>query len=386
MIRNREFTSESVSCGHPDKVADQISDRVLDTLLGEDPEARVACEVLVKTGMVLVAGEISTHAWADIETLVRDVLVQVGYTDPKVGFDAYSCAVLSSIGKQSPDISSCLTQNNTSFLGAGDQGLMFGYACQETDVLMPAAIHWSHQLMKAHAKLRTQPEFSWLKPDAKTQITCAYDAQGKPTHITRVVLSTQHAEEVTLEKVRETMLDHLIRTTLPSEWLRDDTVFHINPSGRFVIGGPQSDCGLTGRKIIVDSYGGYARHGGGAFSGKDPTKVDRSAAYFARYVAKNVVAAGLAEVCELQVAYAIGREEPMSVAVDTYGSGRVPDEVILKAILKHFDFRPAAMIERLNLKRPIYSPTATYGHFGRSEPSFTWEALDVAPTLKQAVA
>ncbi|MFM2480273.1 methionine adenosyltransferase [Celerinatantimonas sp. YJH-8] len=375
------FTSESVSEGHPDKIADQISDAVLDAILTQDPMARVACETFVKTGMVLVGGEITTSAWVDIEELVRHTVKEIGYVGSDMGFDADSCAVLNAIGKQSPDINQGVDRADPKEQGAGDQGLMFGYATDETDVLMPAPITYAHRLVQRQSQVRRDKTLPWLRPDAKSQITFAYE-DGKIAGIDAVVLSTQHSEAVSQEELREAVMETIIKPVLPEEWLNKNTKFFINPTGRFVIGGPMGDCGLTGRKIIVDTYGGMARHGGGAFSGKDPSKVDRSAAYAARYVAKNIVAAGLANRCEIQVSYAIGVAEPTSISVDTFGTGKIADEQLVQLVRQHFDLRPYGLIEMLDLKRPIYQPTAAYGHFGREE--FPWEKTDKAELLRDA--
>ncbi len=373
------FTSESVSEGHPDKIADQISDAVLDAILEQDPKARVACETFVKTGMVLVGGEITTSAWVDIEELTRSTIREIGYVHSDMGFDANSCAVLSAIGKQSPDINQGVDKKDPKDQGAGDQGLMFGYASNETDVLMPAPINYSHRLVQQQAKVRKDGTLPWLRPDAKSQLSFIYE-NGKPVGIDAVVLSTQHCDTISTEDLREAVMEHIIKPVLPSEWLRQNTKFFINPTGRFVIGGPMGDCGLTGRKIIVDSYGGMARHGGGAFSGKDPSKVDRSAAYAARYVAKNIVAAGLAERCEIQVSYAIGVAEPTSISVETFGTSKLSEDQLIKLIRAHFDLRPAGLIAMLDLERPIYKATAAYGHFGRNE--FPWEQTNKADALR----
>lgn len=378
------FTSESVSEGHPDKMADQISDAVLDAILADDPHARVAVETLVKTGMAVVAGEVRTSTYVDLEDLIRQVILDIGYNSSDVGFDGASCAVLNAIGKQSTDIAMGVDEGEKKDLGAGDQGLMFGYASNETDVLMPAPIYYSHRLVERQAKLRKEGVLPWLRPDAKSQISLRYD-QGKPVGIDAVVLSTQHDESISLDNLREAVLEEIIKPVLPAEWLHDNTLFHINPTGNFVIGGPVGDCGLTGRKIIVDTYGGMARHGGGAFSGKDPSKVDRSAAYAGRYVAKNIVAAGLAERCEIQVSYAIGVSEPTSIAVNTFGTGKLTDDEIVKLVREHFDLTPQGLITMLDLKRPIYRATAAYGHFGRELPEFTWEATDKAAALAKAL-
>ena len=373
------FTSESVSEGHPDKIADQISDAVLDAILEQDSKARVACETYVKTGMVMVGGEITTSAWVDIEEITRQTVREIGYVNSEMGFDANSCAVLSAIGKQSPDINQGVDREDPRELGAGDQGIMFGYATNETDVLMPAPVTYAHRLVERQAKVRKNGTLPWLRPDAKSQVTFAYD-QGKIVGIDAVVLSTQHSESIELPVLQEAVMEEIIKPVLPAEWLNKDTKFFINPTGRFVIGGPMGDCGLTGRKIIVDTYGGAARHGGGAFSGKDPSKVDRSAAYAARYVAKNIVAAGLAERCEIQLSYAIGVADPTSIMVETFGTEKVSHDVIVEAVRQHFDLRPYGLIEMLDLLQPIYQKTAAYGHFGREE--FPWEATDKAEMLR----
>lgn len=375
------FTSESVSEGHPDKIADQISDAVLDAILKQDPHARVACESFVKTGMVLVGGEVTTSAWVDIEELTRETVRNIGYTHSDMGFDADSCAVLNAIGKQSPDINQGVDRARPEDQGAGDQGLMFGYASDETDVLMPAPITYSHRLVQKQAELRKSGELEWLRPDAKSQVTFVYE-DDRPVGIDAVVLSTQHCDSVKTEELRDEVLNKIIKPVLPEEWLTAATQFHINPTGRFVIGGPMGDCGLTGRKIIVDTYGGMARHGGGAFSGKDPSKVDRSAAYAGRYVAKNIVAAGLAKRCEIQVSYAIGVAEPTSINIDTFGTGVISDLALTGLVREHFDLRPYGLIKMLDLERPIYQPTAAYGHFGRNE--FPWEQTDKAEALRAA--
>ena len=385
MSRTSLFTSESVSEGHPDKMADQISDAILDALLAQDVNARVACETLVKTGMVLLAGEITTSAWVDVEQICRDVILNIGYDNSAVGFDGASCAVLNAIGKQSPDIAQGVDETADNEQGAGDQGLMFGYASNETDVLMPAPITYSHLLVKRQAEMRKSGKLPFLRPDAKSQITFKYDAKGQPVAIEAVVLSTQHDPDVSQAELREAVMEEIIKPVLPAEWLHAGTQYHINPTGKFVIGGPVGDCGLTGRKIIVDTYGGMARHGGGAFSGKDPSKVDRSAAYAGRYVAKNIVAAGLAERCEIQVSYAIGVAEPTSISIDTFGTGKLPDHEIEMLVREHFDLRPKGLIAMLDLKRPIYLDTAAYGHFGREEPNFTWERTDKAADLAKAL-
>ena len=374
------FTSESVSEGHPDKIADQISDAVLDAIIEQDPKARVACETYVKTGMVMVGGEITTSAWVDIEELTRQTVRDIGYINSEMGFDADSCAILNTIGKQSPDINQGVDKSDPKEQGAGDQGIMFGYATNETDVLMPAPITYSHLLVQKQAEVRKNGTLPWLRPDAKSQVTFQYD-QGKIVGIDAVVLSTQHSESISTPDLREAIMEEIIKPVLPSEWLNKDTNYFINPTGRFVIGGPMGDCGLTGRKIIVDTYGGAARHGGGAFSGKDPSKVDRSAAYAARYVAKNIVAAGLAERCEIQLSYAIGIADPTSIMVETFGTEKVSKEVIVEAVRQHFDLRPYGLQEMLNLLQPIYKKTAAYGHFGREE--FPWEATDKAVLLRE---
>jgi S-adenosylmethionine synthetase len=377
------FTSESVSEGHPDKMADQISDAILDAILTEDKNARVAVETLVKTGMVVVAGEVTTSAYVDLEELVREVITDIGYDSSEVGFDGASCAIINAIGKQSPDIAMGVDEAENKEQGAGDQGLMFGYATNETDVLMPAPIQYSHRLVERQAQLRKSGTLPWLRPDAKSQVTMRYE-NGLPVAIDAVVLSTQHAPNINLEVLRNEVLEHIIKPVLPAEWLHSNTLYHINPTGNFVIGGPVGDCGLTGRKIIVDTYGGMARHGGGAFSGKDPSKVDRAAAYAGRYVAKNIVAAGLADRCEIQVSYAIGVAEPTSISINTYGTGKISDAQIIALVREHFDLRPRGIIEMLDLKRPIYRATAAYGHFGRENPSFTWEKTDKTQLLRNA--
>ncbi len=383
MSNNFIFTSESVSEGHPDKVADQISDAVLDALLAQDPHSRVACETLVKTGMVVLAGEVTTDAWVDMEELVRKVVCDIGYDNGDIGFDGKSCAVLNAIGKQSADIAMGVDESANHEQGAGDQGLMFGYASNETDVLMPAPITYSHLLVKRQAEIRKNKTLPWLRPDAKSQITFRYE-DNKPVAIDAVVLSTQHSPEIGSKALYEAVMDEIILPVLPKEWLHKETKFFINPTGQFIIGGPVGDCGLTGRKIIVDSYGGMARHGGGAFSGKDPSKVDRSAAYMARYVAKNIVAAGLAERCEIQVSYAIGVAEPTSISVETFGTGKLAEDRLVQIVREHFDLRPKGLIAMLDLLKPIYQPTAAYGHFGRTEDSFSWEKTDKIEELKNA--
>lgn len=380
------FTSESVSEGHPDKIADQVSDAILDAILEKDPEARVACETLVKTGMVLVAGEVRTNAWVDIEDIARGVIRDIGYNSSDMGFDWESCAVMNAIGKQSADIAVGVDEANEKELGAGDQGLMFGFATNETDVLMPAPVTYAHRLVQRQAEVRKNGTLDFLRPDAKSQVTFRYDAAGKPCAIDAVVLSTQHSAAIKQADLREAVMEEIIKPVLPAEWLSKDTKYFINPTGQFIIGGPVGDCGLTGRKIIVDTYGGMARHGGGAFSGKDPSKVDRSAAYAGRYVAKNIVAAGLANKCEIQISYAIGVAEPTSISINTFGTGKVSDDVISLLVREHFDLRPAGLIKMLDLKRPIYLPTAAYGHFGRTGDNFTWEKTDKADILRHAAS
>ncbi len=376
------FTSESVSEGHPDKIADQISDAILDAILTQDKYGRVACETLVNTGMVLVAGEITTKAWVDIEAIARQTIKNIGYNSSALGFDWESCAVITAIGKQSPDIALGVDSTANKEQGAGDQGLVFGYASNETDVLMPAPITYAHRLMQRQAEVRKNNTLQWLRPDAKSQVTLRY-SQGKPISVETIVLSTQHSPDIDHKKLTEAVIEEIIKPVLPSKWLTKDTQYFINPTGRFVIGGPLSDCGVTGRKIIVDTYGGMARHGGGSFSGKDPSKVDRSAAYAARYVAKNIVAAGLADRCEIQVSYAIGIAEPISIDVETFGTGKVSEEKISQLIRQHFDLRPRGIIEMLDLLVPMYLSTATYGHFGREELNFTWEKTDKAELLRE---
>jgi S-adenosylmethionine synthetase len=375
------FTSESVSEGHPDKIADQISDAILDNIIKQDPNARVACETLVKTGMVFVGGEITTNAWVDIEQIARKVISDIGYNSSEVGFDANSCAVITAIGKQSADIAMGVDRKSDEEQGAGDQGLMFGYASNETEVLMPAPITYAHRLMQRQAQLRREDVLPWLRPDAKSQITFRY-VDGKPHSITNVVLSTQHHPDVSHAELVEAVIEEIIKPTLPESWLKN-TKYFVNPTGRFVIGGPQGDCGLTGRKIIVDSYGGMARHGGGCFSGKDPSKVDRSAAYAARYVAKNIVAAGLADRCEIQVSYAIGIAEPTAIHLETFGTNKIPHSEIIKLIERNFDLRPYGIIKMLDLLQPIYQQTAAYGHFGREDIDVSWERINKANQLRQ---
>jgi S-adenosylmethionine synthetase len=381
MAENYLFTSESVSEGHPDKLADQISDAVLDAILEQDPKARVAVETMVKTGMALVAGEVTTSAWVDIEELARKTILNVGYDSSDVGYDGSTCAVLNAIGKQSSDIAQGVDRETPENQGAGDQGLMFGYASNETDVLMPAPITFSHRLVERQAYVRKAGILTWLRPDAKSQVTFRYE-NHKPVGVEAVVLSTQHNPDIRLEDLREAVMEEIIKPVLPAEWLDANTRYHINPTGRFVIGGPAGDCGLTGRKIIVDTYGGMARHGGGAFSGKDPSKVDRSAAYACRYVAKNIVAAGLADRCEIQVSYAIGVAEPTSISVDTFGTGKLDEDRLVELVREHFDLRPYGILTMLDLIRPIYTKTAAYGHFGRDDEDFTWERTDKAEMLK----
>ena len=375
------FTSESVSEGHPDKIADQISDAVLDEIIKQDPKARVACETYVKTGMALVGGEITTSAWVDIENLAREVICDIGYTNSEMGFDGHSCAVLNAIGKQSSDINQGVDRENPLDQGAGDQGIMFGYATNETDVFMPAAITYAHRLMERQAQVRKSGKLDWLRPDAKSQLTFKYE-DHKIVGIDAVVLSTQHAETVSQKDLHEGVMEEIIKPVLPAHWLSKDTKYFINPTGRFVIGGPMGDCGLTGRKIIVDTYGGAARHGGGAFSGKDPSKVDRSAAYAARYVAKNIVAAGLADRCEIQLSYAIGVAEPTSIMIETFGTGKVANELLVSLVREFFDLRPYGLIKMLDLIQPIYRQTAAYGHFGREQ--FPWEKIDRVAELRAA--
>jgi S-adenosylmethionine synthetase len=379
------FTSESVSEGHPDKISDQISDALLDAIIAEDPKARVACETMVKTGMVVVAGEITTSAWVDMEAIVREVVLDIGYDESDKGFDGATCCVLNAIGKQSPDIAQGVDRESDEKQGAGDQGLMFGYACNETNVLMPAPITWSHRLVQRQAEVRKNGTLPWLRPDAKSQVTFNYE-DNKPVSINAVVLSSQHAPEISLADLREGIMEEIIKPVLPAELLSADTQYHINPTGRFEIGGPMGDCGLTGRKIIVDTYGGAARHGGGAFSGKDPSKVDRSAAYASRYVAKNIVAAGLADRCEIQVSYAIGVAEPTSISVSTFGTGSISDARMTQLIREHFDLTPYGILKMLDLLKPIYRQTAAYGHFGREDIDLSWERTDKADALKAAAA
>ena len=385
MTQNFLFSSESVSEGHPDKVADQISDGILDAILAQDAKSRVACETMITTGMVVIAGEITTHAVIDYQQVVRSVIQEIGYNSSDMGFDYNSCAVLVALDKQSVDIAQGVNEGQGLDLdqGAGDQGLMFGYACDETPVLMPAPIHYAHRLMERQALVRKNGQLSWLRPDAKSQVTIRYE-NGRPVAIEAVVISTQHSPEVAYATLKEAVIEEIIKPVLPAHLYSKNIVYHINPTGRFVIGGPVGDCGLTGRKIIVDTYGGAGHHGGGAFSGKDPSKVDRSSAYMGRYVAKNIVAAGLASRCEVQVAYAIGVAKPVSMMVDTFGTGKISDERIEQLVTAHFDLRPKAIIQQLDLLRPIYLQTAAYGHFGRELPDLTWEKADTAEILKQA--
>jgi S-adenosylmethionine synthetase len=377
------FTSESVSEGHPDKIADQISDAILDAMITQDRGSRVACETFVKTGMVLVGGEVTTSAWVDIEQIARNVVRDIGYNSSEMGFDWESCAVMSAIGKQSPDIAQGVDRKINEEQGAGDQGIMFGYATNETSVLMPAPIFYAHELMKRQAEMRKEDILPWLRPDAKSQITFHY-VNGKPVGIKTVVLSTQHHPDISQTELVEAVIEEVIKPTLPEEWITKDTEYLVNPTGRFVIGGPLGDCGLTGRKIIVDTYGGMARHGGGCFSGKDPSKVDRSAAYACRYVAKNIVAAGIADRCEIQISYAIGVAKPISIHVDTFGTGKISDAEIIKLIREHFDLRPFGIIKMLDLLKPIYRQTASYGHFGREDIDASWEKTDKADSLRKA--
>lgn len=376
------FTSESVAVGHPDKIADQISDAILDAIYEKDPYARVACETLVKTGLVLVAGEITTTALVDIPAVVRQAIKEIGYTDTSMGFDCHTCAVITCIDRQSPDIALGVDETKEKKLGAGDQGMMIGYACNETPELMPLPIVLAHKLVEGLARLRESGELPYLRPDGKSQVTVEYEGY-RPIRVHTVVVSTQHSEDVDQQTIRKDIIEKLVKRTIPPEYLDDKTIFHINPTGRFVIGGPKGDCGLTGRKIIVDTYGGRARHGGGAFSGKDPTKVDRSAHYAARYVAKNVVAAGLADRCEVQLSYAIGVPEPISILVHCEGTAKIPEEKLARIVEKVFDLTPAGIIDKLKLRRPIYRETAKYGHFGRGGDTFTWEKTDMVDVLRR---
>ena len=385
MSKNYQFTSESVSEGHPDKMADQISDSILDAMLEQDPHSRVACETLITTGMVVIAGEITTRAHVDFQTLARSTVRDIGYTSSAMGFDAGTCAVLVSLDKQSPDIAQGVNEAEDKEQGAGDQGLMFGYACGETDTLMPAPIDYAHRLVRRQSEVRKNGVLPWLRPDAKSQVTIRYE-NDKPAGINAVVLSTQHGPEISNKELREAVMEEIIKPVLPAKWLGPDTLYHINPTGRFVVGGPLGDCGLTGRKIIVDTYGGMARHGGGAFSGKDPSKVDRSAAYAGRYVAKNIVAAGLAEKCEVQLSYAIGVAEPTSIRVDTFGTGKLDEDKLTAIVRKLFDLRPKGIIAMLDLLKPIYRVTAAYGHFGRDDVDLPWERTDKVEALRDAAA
>ena len=376
------FTSESVSEGHPDKMADQISDAVLDAILSDDPSSRVAVETMVKTGMAIIAGEVRTNTYVDLENVVRKVITDIGYDNSDVGFDGNNCAILNAIGKQSGDIAMGVDASASKDIGAGDQGLMFGYASNETDAFMPAPIHYSHLLVKQQAKVRKNGLLPWLRPDAKSQITFKYENE-KPVSIDAIVLSTQHSPDISLLELQEAVKQEIILPVIPEKWIHNETKFHINPTGQFIIGGPVGDCGLTGRKIIVDTYGGMARHGGGAFSGKDPTKVDRSAAYAGRYVAKNIVASGLADKCEIQISYAIGVSEPTSISIDTYNTGKLEDHKIAAIVSENFDLRPRGLIEMLDLNRPIYQKTAAYGHFGRDDLDVPWEKIDKSEDLKK---
>ena len=385
MLKDFLFTSESVSEGHPDKVADQISDAVLDAIISEDTNARVACETMIKTGMAIIAGEVSTDAWVDLEEITRQVILDIGYDNSEVGFDGATCAVINAIGKQSSDINQGVNRAKAADQGAGDQGMMFGYASNETEVLMPAPITYCHRLVQRQAELRKNGTLPWLRPDAKCQVSVRYE-NNVPVAVDAVVLSTQHDPDISHSDLTEAVVEEIIRPTLPDGWLHKDTRIHVNPTGRFVIGGPVGDCGLTGRKLIVDTYGGMARHGGGAFSGKDPSKVDRSAAYAGRYVAKNIVAAGLADRCEIQLSYAIGVAEPTSISIDSFGTGKVSEERMIQLVRQHFDLTPFGIMEMLNLLRPIYKATAAYGHFGREEADFSWERTDKAEVLKMEAA
>ena len=381
MPKDYLFTSESVSEGHPDKVSDQVSDAIVDAMFAQDPKSRIACETLVTTGLAVIAGEVTTAADVDLEAIVRETVNEIGYNDPDLGFDGHSCDVIVKLDKQSDDIAMGVDEGEDKEQGAGDQGLMFGFACNETDTLMPAPIDYAHQLVRKQAEVRKSGKLAWLRPDAKSQVTFRYE-DWQPVAIDAVVLSTQHSDDISTEDLREAVMEEIIKPVLPEKWLHEDTLYHINPTGRFVIGGPVGDCGLTGRKIIVDTYGGMARHGGGAFSGKDPSKVDRSAAYAARYVAKNIVAAGLALKCEVQVSYAIGVAEPTSISVETFGTGTVDEAKLVTAVREYFDLRPKGIISMLDLLRPIYKPTAAYGHFGRTDIDLPWEKVDKANALR----
>lgn len=385
MLKDFLFTSESVSEGHPDKVADQISDAVLDAIIAEDPKARVACETMVKTGMAIIAGEVSTVAWVDLEEITRQVILDIGYDNSELGFDGATCAVINAIGKQSSDIDRGVNHALPAEQGAGDQGMMFGYASNETEVLMPAPISYAHRLVHRQAELRKNGALPWLRPDAKSQVSVRYE-NNIPVAVDAIVLSTQHDPGISHADLKEAVIEEIIRPTLPDGWLHKNTRIHVNPTGRFVIGGPVGDCGLTGRKIIVDTYGGMARHGGGAFSGKDPSKVDRSAAYAGRYVAKNIVAAGLADRCEIQISYAIGVAEPTSISIDSFGTGKVSEERLIQLVREHFALTPFGIVEMLDLLRPIYKATAAYGHFGREDADFSWERTDKAEVLKMEAA
>lgn len=381
MAKDYLFTSESVSEGHPDKVSDQVSDAIVDAMFAQDPKSRIACETLVTTGLAVIAGEVTTEANVDLESIVRETVNEIGYNDPDIGFDGHSCDVMVKLDKQSDDIAMGVDEGEDKEQGAGDQGLMFGFACNETDTLMPAPIDYAHRLVRKQAEVRKNGTLNWLRPDAKSQVTFRYE-DWQPVAIDAVVLSTQHTDDISTEDLREAVMEEVIKPVLPEKWLHEKTLYHINPTGRFVIGGPVGDCGLTGRKIIVDTYGGMARHGGGAFSGKDPSKVDRSAAYAARYVAKNIVAAGLALKCEVQVSYAIGVAEPTSISVETFGTGTVDEGKLIAAVRAHFDLRPKGIISMLDLLRPIYKATAAYGHFGRTDIDLPWEKVDKADALK----
>jgi S-adenosylmethionine synthetase len=383
MAKNYLFTSESVSEGHPDKLCDQVSDAILDNILAQDPYARVACETVAKTGMILLAGEINTSAKnIPYEQIVRDVVNDIGYTSSDIGFDGSTCAVINALGEQSPDINQGVDRAKPEDQGAGDQGLMFGYACNETDVFMPAPITYAHRLVKRQAELRKNGSLAWLRPDAKSQVSFRYE-NGVPVGVDAVVLSTQHSPEISQNDIHEAIMEEIVKPVLPAQWLTASTQYHINPTGQFIIGGPVGDAGLTGRKIIVDTYGGMARHGGGAFSGKDPSKVDRSAAYAGRYVAKNIVAAGLADKCEIQVSYAIGVAEPTSISLETFGTNKVSEDLIVELVRKNFDLRPYGITKMLDLLNTVYRPTASYGHFGREEASFNWERTDKAELLRE---